>query len=137
MRSFVQRKPTSSTTPSISSERDSFAESHRALGEHDESADEIVDKRLAAETDADRESTTEDREGGERHTDRVQRRERDKHQQAVEDQRANGGGGIFAQAESLQKAIGEHAGCRTRHHPTDDEYRQAFDGLADRDRTAR
>ena len=55
-------------------ERDPLAEPHRPLGQHDQAADEIVDQRLAAETDADRQRTAEDRERGERHVDRVERR---------------------------------------------------------------
>ena len=36
-------------------ERDPLAEPHRPLGQHDQAADEVVDERLAAEADADRE----------------------------------------------------------------------------------
>ena len=115
-------------------ERDPFAQPHRPLGQHDQPADEIVDERLAAETDADRQATAEDRKGGKRHVDRVERGERHEHQQAVKHQRADRRRGVFAEPKPLQEAIGEHAGRGARQHPADDQDRQALDGYLRRDR---
>ena len=91
---------------------------------------------LAAETDADSEGTAEDRKRRQRHVDCVERGERDEHQQAVKDQRADGRCGVFAESESFQKTIGKHARREARHDPADYQDRQARDRFSVGDRLA-